>query len=94
MSEVIVYDVWAEWCGPCKRFAPIFDTLRKDPVYSELMFVKIEADLNPEFLLELGIRSIPTILITEDDKIVYQHAGILAEWQMRDILATYVGNEN
>lgn len=84
MSSIQVFDIWAEWCPPCKKFAPIFDALAKE--YTNFDFVKVEADLNPEFLQENNIRSIPTILIINENEIVFQHAGILADWQMRDIL--------
>lgn len=84
-----IYDVWADWCAPCKRFAPVFEKVAQE--FPGVEFIKVEADLDPTFLWNHGIQSIPTILITDDnDRVLFQHAGILSEPVFRDLVATQI----
>jgi len=83
-----VYDVWADWCAPCKRFAPIFEKVAKE--FPDVEFIKKEADTDPTFLWQYGINSIPTILITDDqDRVLFQHAGILSESIFRNVVSAH-----
>ena len=61
-----VFDVWAEWCAPCKRFAPIFSKVAEE--FEAIEFVKINAHENMDFLNQFGIQSIPTILVVSRAK--------------------------
>lgn len=88
-----VYDVWADWCAPCKRFAPIFEKVSKE--FPDVEFVKQEADTNPTFLWHFGINSIPTILIVdENEKVLFQHAGILSEANFRNLVQGLVSQNS
>lgn len=86
MNQITIYDVWAEWCFPCKKFSPIFEKLANE--YPEIKFVQIEADLNPEFLNTWKITSIPTIMFFKDENLVFSHTGILSEDSMRKLIST------
>ncbi len=87
---MIVYDVWADWCAPCKRFAPIFDKVSKE--FPDVTFVKVEADRSPAFLDKYSINSIPTILLvnSETGKVLFQHVGIVNEGTFRMLISTYL----
>lgn len=85
---MIVFDVWADWCAPCKRFAPVFEKVAEE--FPDVKFVKIEADVNPEFLQRYSINSIPTILVTDDfGNAIFQHVGILSEPNFRSVVSVY-----
>lgn len=84
-KKVTIVDVWAEWCGPCKRFAPIFERLSQQ--YEDIEFVKLNADENSEFLQKWSIRGIPTIMVFLDDEPIFSHAGILSEGAMHDLIS-------
>jgi thioredoxin len=56
----VVVDLWAEWCGPCRYFAPIFEETAKE--YPEVQFCKCNTDENKWIAQELQINSIPTIM--------------------------------
>lgn len=74
---MIVYDIWAEWCPPCKRFAPIFEMVAEE--FEDVTFSKVRADSNPDFLNLYEISSIPTILAVDDSgRIISRHTGILS----------------
>jgi thioredoxin 1 len=74
---IVFVDWWAPWCGPCRTFSPIFDKVaQQNP---EVVFVKINADENPDLALSFGIRSIPTLMIFRDGIMVFSQTGVLPE---------------
>jgi thioredoxin 1 len=84
---VKVFDVWADWCAPCKRFAPIFEKVAED--FRDIEFIKVNADTNPDFLNTYSINSIPTILLTDDSgNELIRHVGILSEANFKNLVST------
>ena len=84
-----IFDVWAEWCAPCRKFGPIFSALSYE--FPSVEFIKVNADEDPNFLFQYKIQSIPMILIVDEfDNLLFSHAGILTEVQLRAVLNTYV----
>lgn len=60
-SEIpVVVDIWATWCGPCKRVAPILDDLATE-YDGRVKIVKLDADQNPHTVMSVGVTSIPTL---------------------------------
>jgi thioredoxin 1 len=76
-NEFIIVDVWAEWCGPCKRFGPVFENVSEQ--FENVLFAKVEADKNPNILSFFGIQHIPTVLIIRDGELRVQHRGIMTQ---------------
>ena len=72
----VVVDCWAEWCGPCKRFAPIFEeaTGTLEPA---CRLAKLDTDANPATSARLGIRSIPTLVMFKGGKEVARISGAM-----------------
>mgnify|MGYP006274454043 CR=1 FL=1 len=69
----VVVDFWAEWCGPCKMLAPIFEEL--DEEMSDVTFAKVNVDDNQDLSGEKGVRGIPTILLLKDGEEVDRIVG-------------------
>jgi thioredoxin 1 len=87
---MIVYDVWAEWCPPCKKFGPIFESVSQ--LFPDIEFVKVNADTEEGFVFlnKYRINSIPTILIADQNgKTLFSHAGILSEQNLNMLVSTY-----
>jgi thioredoxin 1 len=79
---VMMVDFWAEWCGPCRAIAPVLDELVRESD-GRVSLGKVNVDENPSLAARYGIRSIPTILIVKDGKVVDQVVGAVPKAQLR-----------
>ena len=66
-STPVLVDYWAEWCGPCKMFAPVLEDLARTHA-GRLTIAKLDIDANPETTGKFGIRGIPTLVLMEGAK--------------------------
>ena len=69
----VLVDFWAEWCGPCKRIAPVLEELAAEK--TDLKIVKVNVDDNSGLAAELHIRSIPTLILFKDGKAIKTMTG-------------------
>ncbi len=80
----VLLDIKTEWCGPCKALSPIIDELANE--YTNVRIGKMDADENKSIIQELGVRSIPTILIFKDGQIVEKHIGSATKAQLKSLI--------
>lgn len=83
-NELIVIDFWAEWCVPCRSFAPIFEQVSKQ--HPEFIFAKVNTEEQPELAADFNIRSIPTVMILRRKIMVYCESGLLPASALNDLL--------
>lgn len=81
---VVVLDFWAEWCGPCKRFAPIFDKVSDQ--HTDVTFGKVDTEAQQELAGALEIQSIPTLMVFRDGVLLAREAGMLPEKPLYDLI--------
>lgn len=74
---VVFVDFYADWCGPCKMTGPIIEELAKE--LTNVKFVKINVDENPDLASQYSIFSIPTFLIFKEGKVVHQMVGAMSK---------------
>lgn len=70
----LVVDVWAEWCGPCKSFAPTFEQAAGQ-LAGKARFAKLDSEANQQLSGQLNIRSIPTLLLFKNGREVARQSG-------------------
>ena len=84
---ITLIDFWAAWCGPCVRFAPVYE--RVSEKHPDITFAKVDTEAQVELQARYDIRSIPTIMAIRDGVIVFAQPGALPE-QMLESLITQV----
>ena len=84
-NDIVVVDFWAEWCGPCKSFAPIYEEVSND--YDDVVFGKIDTEAEQELGAHFQIRSIPTLMIFREQVVLYSQAGMLNNAQLKEVIA-------
>jgi thioredoxin 1 len=86
---LVMVDIHAKWCGPCKVISPIVDELSS--IYKDKVKVgKLDADANRDYVTELGIRSIPTIILYKDGVEVKRSIGLTTKQKLSEMLENYL----
>ena len=80
----VLVDFYADWCGPCKMQGPIVDQLSEER--SDVKFCKLNVDDAPVIAMQLGISSIPTIMVVKNGEITYKQPGLMTKAQLEALL--------
>lgn len=83
-NEIVLIDFWADWCGPCKSFGPIYEKVSEN--HDDIVFAKVDTDAEQELAQAFGIRSIPTVAAIKDGVVVFSQPGALPESSVEDLV--------
>jgi thioredoxin 1 len=82
----ILLDLYGLWCGPCKLLMPKLELLEEQ--YSNVVFVKMDVDRNVDYAVDMGIRSVPTVIFYKGEELINRSSGANSESFYKDILKT------
>ncbi len=84
-NPIVIVDFWAQWCGPCRGFAPISEKASES--HPDVVFAKVNTDDEQELGGAFGIRSIPTLRVFREKVVLFQQAGALPASALEQVLA-------
>lgn len=83
-NDIVLVDFWAEWCGPCKSFAPTYEKVSEK--HEGVVFAKVDTEAEQELASYFQIRSIPTLMIFREKVGIFSQPGALPENALEDLI--------
>jgi|TARA_B100000003_G_scaffold104794_1_gene93845 thioredoxin 1 len=88
-NNLVIIDFWAEWCGPCRAYAPVFERVSEE--FPDVVFAKVDTEVEQALAGSFGIRSIPTTIAFKEGIGVFMQPGALPEDALRDLIEKLQG---
>lgn len=83
-NGIVLVDFWADWCPPCRAFAPTFE--RASDKHPDITFGKVDTEANQDLAMQFQIASIPTLMAIRDGVVVYAQPGALPEKALETLI--------
>ena len=83
-SDILFVDFWAAWCGPCRAFAPTFQSASE--AHPDIVFGKVDTEAEQQLAAEAGITSIPTLMAFREKVLVFSQPGALNAQQLEQVV--------
>jgi thioredoxin 1 len=84
-NDIVLVDWWAEWCGPCRMFAPIFE--EASVKHDDIVFAKVDTEANQALAGAAGIMSIPTLMVFRENLLVFSQPGALPAAALEQVIS-------
>lgn len=88
-NDIVLIDFWAEWCGPCKQFGPIFEDVSEKT--DGVTFAKCDTEAEQVVAAQFGIQSIPTVAAFREQVLVFSQPGALPQEALEELIKQLKG---
>lgn len=88
-TQPVLVDFWADWCAPCKQLAPVLESLAEE-YQGAFILAKVDTEANQMLASQVGVRSLPTVLLVKDGQVLDHFMGALPEGEVREFLAKHI----
>ncbi|TCM38973.1 thioredoxin [Kribbella sp. VKM Ac-2568] len=82
---LVLVDFWADWCGPCKMFGPVYE--KSSETHEDITFGKVDTEAQAELAQAFQISSIPTLMAVRDGVVLYSQPGALPAAALEDLIS-------
>ncbi|MFB6245023.1 MAG: thioredoxin family protein [Candidatus Nanohaloarchaea archaeon] len=83
-GETWIIDFWAEWCGPCKQFSPVFEEVSDE--FDDVKFGKVDMEEHQQLGTSMGVRALPTTLIIEGEEEIARKSGAMSRQELEEFV--------
>lgn len=83
-NPIVLVDFWAAWCGPCRMFGPVFESVSAR--HPDVVFAKVDTEKEQALAAAANISSIPTLMVFRDQVLVFSEPGALNETALADLV--------
>ena len=84
-NDIVLIDFWAEWCGPCKVFGPVFEEASER--HPDVTFIKVDTEAEPELAAAFGVRAIPMLVAFREGVGMVSSAGAVSAESLNELIS-------